>query len=177
MRLVWFRGKWHSYERIDGQAKRTSLGTTSREVAARRLIDLEKAQRRDPTTVGEMYAIYLEERGSHLASQETLHFAWKRLLPLFGHLRPDQITRALTRAYAQKERRRGISDGSIRRDLGVLGAIVRHNDKHSPAVIDMPAAPPPRSRHLSREHYRSLRDAAAKTPPIRPQGAPERSLN
>ena len=164
MRLVWFRGKWHGYERLDGRAKRTSLGTTSREVAARRLIDLERGQRRKPTNVAEMYAIYLEERGPHIASQETLRFAWKRLSPVFGHLRPDQITRALTRAYAQKERRRAISDGSIRRDLGVLGAVVRHNDKHSPAIIEMPAAPPPRSRHLTREQNRDLRDAAAKTP-------------
>ena len=84
-----------------------------------------------------MHAVYIEERGPHLASQETLRFAWKRLSPVFGYLRPDQITRALTRAYAAKERRRGISDGSIRRDLGVLGAIVRHNDKHSPAVIEI----------------------------------------
>lgn len=166
MRLVWFRGKWHAYERIDGRAKRTSLGTTSREAAARRLIDLEQGRRRKATTVAEMHEIYLEERGPHLASQETLRFAWKRLSPVFGHLRPDQITRALTRAYAAKERRRGIGDGSIRRDLGVLGAIVRHNDKHSPAIIEMPPAPPPRSRHLTREEYRALRDAAAKTPHI-----------
>jgi integrase len=163
MRLVWFRGRWHAYERIDGRAKRTSLGTKDREVAARRLIDLEAGRRRKATTVSEMHAIYLEERGPRLASQETLRFAWKRLLPVFGHLRPDQIDRPLTRAYAAKERRRGVGDGSIRRDLGVLGAIVRHNDKHSPAIIEMPSAPSPKSRHLTREQYRALRDAAKQT--------------
>jgi integrase len=164
MRLVWFREKWHAYERVDGRPKRTSLGTTSREIAARRLIDLEQTKQRKATTAAEMHDVYLEERGSRLASQETLHFAWKRLSPVFGHLRPDQITRALTRAYAAKEGRRGISDGSIRRDLGVLSAILRYNDKNSPAVIDFPPAPPPRSRYLTREQYRTLRDAAARTP-------------
>ncbi len=161
MRLVMFRGKWHAYERIDGKPKRSSLGTAARAVAERRLIDLEASRRRPATTIAEMHAIYLEERGPHLASQETLRFAWKRLSPVFGHLRPDQVTRALTRAYAAKERRRGISDGSIRRDLAVLGAVLRFNDKNSPAVIDLPPAPPPKSRHLTREQYRSLRDAAA----------------
>jgi integrase len=111
-----------------------------------------------------MYEDYLADRGPHLASQETLRFAWSRLATVFGHLRPDQITRSITRAYAAKERRRGMSDGSIRRDLGVLGAVVRHNDKHSPAIIEMPPTPPPRSRHLTREQYRALRDAAKVTP-------------
>jgi integrase len=164
VRLVMFRGKWHAYERVDGQPKRTSLGTTDREVAARRLIDLEQGRQRKPTTVAELFDIYIEERGPHLASQETLQFAWKRLEPVFGHLRPDQITRALTRSYVTKERKRGISDGSIRRDLGVLSAIVRHNDKQSPAVIEMPPAPPPKSRHLTREEYRALREASKKIP-------------
>jgi integrase len=159
-----FRGKWHAYERIDGQPKRTSLGTTDRTVAARRLIDLEQGRQRKATTVAEMMAVYQDERGPHIASPETLRFAWKRLEPVFGHLRPDQITRALTRAYAAKERRRGINDGSIRRDLGVLGAIIRYSDKNSPAVIEMPPAPPPKSRHLTREEYRALREAAKKTP-------------
>ena len=164
MRLVMFRGVWCAYERVAGRPRRTSLGTTDREVAARRLIDLEQGRRRKATTVEEMWAVYLEERGSRLASKETLRFAWKLLEPAFGHLRPDQITRALTRSYAAKERKRGISDGKIRRDLATLSAIIHYSDKHSPAVIEMPPSPPPHSRHLTREEYRGLRETAKKTP-------------
>jgi len=138
LRLVVFRGKWHAYERVDGQPKRTSLATKDREVAARRLIDLEQGRRRKATTVAEMWDVYLEECGPRLAGKETQRFAWKLLGPVFGHLRPDQVTRALTRAYAAKERRRGISDGKIRRDLSVLSAIIRYSDKQSAAVIEMP---------------------------------------
>jgi integrase len=159
-----FRGKWNAYERVDGQPKRTSLGTKDREVAARRLIDLEQGRRRKATTVAEMYQHYLVERGPQIASREPLRFAWKLLEPVFGHLRPDQITRGLTRGYAAKERRRGISDGKIRRDLAVLSAIIRYSDKHSPAIIELPPAPPPKSRHLTREEYLALREAAKKTP-------------
>jgi len=164
MRLVMFRGVWCAYERVAGRPRRTSLGTTDREVAARRLIDLEQGRRRKATTVEEMWAVYLEERGSRLASKETLRFAWKLLEPAFGHLRPDQITRALTRSYAAKERKRGISDGKIRRDLATLSAIIHYSDNHSPAVIEMPPSPPPHSRHLTREEYRGLRETAKKTP-------------
>jgi integrase len=159
-----FRGKWHAYERVDGQPKRTSLGTTDREIAARRLIDLEQGRRRKAVTVAEMYQHYLNERGPRITGKETVRFAWKLLEPVFGHLRPDQITRALTRAYAAKERRRGISDGKIRRDLSVLSAVIRYSDKTSSAVIEMPPAPPPKSRHLTREEYRGLREAARKIP-------------
>jgi hypothetical protein len=91
VRLVMFRGKWHAYERIDGQPKRTSLGTTDREVAARRLIDLEQGRQRKATTVAELYQHHLVERGTQIASKEQLRFAWKLLEPVFGHLRPDQI--------------------------------------------------------------------------------------
>jgi integrase len=164
MRLVMFRGRWHAYERINGQPKRTSLGTADRAVAERRLRDLEAAQRRKATTVAEMYQDYLADRGPQISSQETLRLAWGRLQPIFGHLRPDQITRALTRAYAAKETRRRVGSASIRRDLGVLGAVVRYNDKNSPAVIEMPAAPSPRTLYLTRDQYQALREAAKSVP-------------
>jgi integrase len=111
-----------------------------------------------------MHQDYLTDKAPRLASQETFLFAWKRLRPVFGHLRPDQITRALTRAYAAKEMRRGVGNASIRRDLGVLSAIVRYNDKQSPAVIELPPAPPPKTHYLTREQYRALREAAQKIP-------------
>jgi integrase len=164
MRIVWFRGAWYAYERDGGRSKRTSLGAKDRAVAEKRLIDLQQARRRKATTVAEMYADYLRDRAPQLRSRETFDFAWRRLKPVFGHLRPDQVTRVLTRAYANKETRRGVGSASIRRDLGVLSAILRYNNKNSPAVIEMPATPPPRSRHLSREQFRALLEAAGRTP-------------
>jgi integrase len=164
MRLVLFRGWFYAYERVAGQPKRISLRTRDRNQALQRLADLEASRRRKATMISEMHAIYLAERGPQIASQETLRFAWKRLEPIFGPLRPDQVDRALTRAYAAQERQRGVGNGSIRRDLSVLSAIVRHNDKQSPAIIELPPATPPRSQCLTREQIRALRDAASQTP-------------
>jgi integrase len=164
MRIVWFRDRWHAYERVDGVPRRISLSTTDRAAAERLLRDIETSRKRKAVTVAQMYQDYLTDRAPQLASQETLRFAWMRLAPVFGHLRPDQITRALTRSYAARETGRGIGPSSIRRDLGVLSAVVRYNDKQSPAVIEMPAPAPPRSLHLTREEYRALRDASKSVP-------------
>jgi integrase len=166
MRLVWFRERWHAYEHNRGKGrKRISLRTTNRDLALQRLADLEAACRSKAATVAELYDVYLAERGPQIASPETLRIAWRWLAPTFGPLRPDQITRLLTRNYAtQEQRRRGVGNGTIRRELGVLSAIIRHSNKQSPAVVELPPAPSPRSRHLTREQVRSLVEATRSTP-------------
>ena len=164
MRLVWFRERWYAYERVAGQPKRYSLGTADRKAAERRLIDLEQQRRRKATTISEMHAVYLTDRYPQITGQETFRLAWIRLSPIFGHLRPDQVTRPLTRAYGARERKRGVGDGSIRRDLGVLNAIIRYSDPNTSAIVELPPAPPPRHRYLTREEYRALRDAAKAIP-------------
>lgn len=163
MRVVQFRGKWYAYWREGGITRRTALRATSREDAERRLVDLQRALRRKATTVAEIVQGYQEDKTA-IASLATVRFAWLRLQPCFGHLRPDQIDRSLCRAYAAKRRRVGAKDGTIIRELGVLKAALRWADPKSAAVIEMPPQPPPRSRHLVREEYRALREAAKTTP-------------
>jgi integrase len=164
MRLVLFRGRFYAYERVAGQPKRISLRTRERALALQHLVDLEASRRQKAQTVAELGEIYLAERGPQIIGRETLRLAWKRLLQVFGPLRPDQVTRLSTRTYAAQERQRGVGDAAIRRDLGVLSAVIRHSDKHSPAMIERPPAPPPRSRHLTREQVQALRAAAEHIP-------------
>jgi integrase len=165
MHVVWFRGYWYAYERVDGTPRRTSLGTKDRDEAERRLADLQASLKRPATTVAQMIEDYLEERGRRLASPETVAFATRRLIPVFGHLRPDQIDAPLCRAYAAQRRRQGVGNGLIRRELGVLRAALRwHGKGATPATFEMPAPPPPKDVYLTREQYRALRDAARTTP-------------
>lgn len=164
MRLVMFRDRWHGYERTCGRVRRVSLGTADRAIAERRLKDLEQAQRRKAETVSDIIAEYLAERGPHIASQETLRCALRRIEPIFGHLRPDQVSRTLTRAYADQRRQHGVGDGTIRRELVTLSAALRWHDRNTPAIVEMPSAPPPKSRHLTRDEYRVLREASGKIP-------------
>src|SRR5258708_6220359 len=112
MRAVWFRGSFYAYWREHGQPRRTALRTQDRETAERRLRDLEISLRRKATIVAEMLDIYLEEKADK-ASIANLRFALKPIAPVFGHLRPDQIDRALCRAYRAQRHRQGVKDGTV----------------------------------------------------------------
>lgn len=160
MRIVRFRGSFYAYWREDGQPRRTALRTADRETAERRLKDLEQSLRKKATLVAEMLDFYLEEKADK-ASIANLRFALKPIRPVFGHLRPDQIDRALCRAYRAQRHRQGVKDGTVIKELSTLRAALRWSDKATSAAIELPSSPPPRSRHLSRKQYRDLRDNAA----------------
>lgn len=164
LRLVYFRNKFYVYDRQNGKTQRISLRTADRAEADRRFADYQASLKRKATTVAEIFEDYMSEHGSRVASQETLQFAIKRLSPVFGHLRPDQIDRAGCRSYIAERYEQGVAAGTIRRELVVLNAALRWADKQTPALIEMPPAPPPKSRHLTREQYRALREAAKKVP-------------
>jgi integrase len=160
MRIVWFRGGYYAYWRDGNQPKRTALRTQDREVAERRLRDLELSLRTKATVVAQMIDNYLADKDAN-PWIENLRFALKPIRPVFGHLRPDQIDRALCRAYRAQRHRQGVKDGTVIKELSTLRAALRWHDKNTPAIIELPPTPPPRSRHLSRDQYRALRDAAA----------------
>lgn len=162
MRVVWFRGAFYVYWRDESsKTRRTALRTKDRETAERKLIDFQASLRRKATTVAEIMDLYLTDKET---SGERARYAWKRLASVFGHLRPDQVDRALCRAYAIQRRRAKAKDGTIIKELSAMRAALRWQDKNTPAIIETPPAPPPRSRHLSRSQYRALRDAARLTP-------------
>jgi hypothetical protein len=94
----------------------------------------------------------------------TAKFNVKRIIPAFGYLRPDQVNRARCREYVAQRREQGVRDSTIRRELAVLSAALHWADKKTPAIVEMPPQPPPKSRHLTREEYRTLREAAKKVP-------------
>jgi integrase len=164
MRVVWFRDAFYAYWRgKDGKPRRTALRTKDRETAERRLIDFEISLRRKATTIAEIMGLYLADKAA-LAGGVRAGYAWKRLAPVFGHLRPDQVDRPLCRAYVLQRRRAKALDGTIIKELSSLRAALRWQDKNTPATIEMLPTPPPRSRHLTRAQYRGLRDAAQQTP-------------
>ena len=100
------------------------------------------------------------------SSQDRMKYALMRISPDLGHLRPYQITAQQCEAYAERRRRQGGGDGTIRRELGIMRAALRAADKHTPAVVKMPESPAPRDRHLTRKEFGRLL-AAARSPHIR----------
>ncbi len=160
MRLKLYRGWWYAVWRNGGKTCRRALRTQDRDAAARALADYQKAIAAPTDTVAAIYAAYLKEKGTDRAT-----WAWGRLKPAFGHLRPDQVTAALCREYADARRTAKAGDGTIHTELTFLRAALRWHDRATPAVVKLPSKPPPKEHHLTRDQYAALADAAT-TPHI-----------
>ena len=107
-----------------------------------------------------IYAEYLTDLAARGKSTQRGQDAWKRLGRAFGALRPDQVTKDRSRAYADARRHQGAKDGTIRTELGFLKTALRAHDKRTPAEVEMPAMSEAPDRYLTREEYARLRDAA-----------------
>lgn len=165
IRLKLYRGKWAAVWLDEaGTTKRASLSTADRGIAERNLATLIAANEGPRETVAEIMPAYLADREGRVSHVRSVD-AWKRLAPHFGHLRPQDIKRQTCREYAMMRGRR-VQAATIIKELSVLRAALRWQDKNTPAIIEMPSQPPPRDRYLTREEYRTLRDAAAPMPHI-----------
>jgi integrase len=164
VKLKQYRGTWCAVWRESGATRRASLRTQDHAEAHRRLIEWQEAgKRRCGGTVGEIVDLYLVDRKDK-ASAGTMKYSWQALAPLFGHLLPAQVTRPLTRAYAQHRRRAGKSDSTIVRELGFLRTALRWHDRSTPAVVEVPASPPPRTYHLKPAEWQSFLAATESQP-------------
>lgn len=164
MRLKLYRGYWVATWREKGNTRRLSLRTSDRATAEQRLADLKPKRRND--TARDAVERYLAEKDAQGArSIRAMRASWKALEPTFAAYRPDQITRDLCRKYARQRRDGGVSDGTIIKDLGVLKAALAWAGDKS-AVFEMPPAPAPRERYITKDEYLRL-VGACKLPHIK----------
>lgn len=160
MRLKLYRGSWCAVWRTDKGTQRVSLRTKDRDLAGQRLADLTGQAPAEITgTVDAIMQAYIAASEGK-ASHERMGYARKHIRPELGHLRPDQVTKERCLAYTAKRRREGASDGTIRKELGIMRSALRSVDKATPAVVALPPKPGPRERHLTRPEYLKLLFAA-----------------
>lgn len=153
MRLKLYRGKWAVVWHDGKRTRRVSLRTADRQTAERRFKDVIIEAPED--TVADAVSLYLKDKEETARSIEAMNASWKALKPTFGHLRPDQIDAKLCRQYAAKRRAAGRANGTIIRDLSFLRTALKWA-KREGAEFEMPEAPEPRSRHLSRKEFDRL---------------------
>jgi integrase len=163
-RIKLYRGKYAAVRSINGQTERYSLRTTDLDEAKRRLADYIAKPTGD--TVGDLVAAYLNDKDKTAIRAKDLRGSWKQAEATFGHLRPDQITRDLCRAYRDERYAKGRMPATVRKELETVRAAVNFHGK-SGAVFELPPQPRAKERFLSKDEARALVRAARPFPHIR----------
>lgn len=154
-----------------GAKRQRSTGTSDRAEADLRLADFLIERHtpvrpdgpRDPHRfpIEEAIALYAVEHSENTADPKRLGYAMKALLSFWEGKAVGEVTAATCREYARK---RGRSDGTLRRELGVLRAALNHCAKFSylAAVphVHLPTKPEGKSRFLTEHEAARLLHAA-----------------
>lgn len=117
----------------------------------------DSPQQRENLTVGDCLTIYAEEHGPTVADPARMGWAIDALTPFWGELKVSDVTGNTCRRYA---RDRGVGDGTVRRELGVLRASLNHCEREGYLVnapmVTLPNRPAPKDRWLTRNEAAAL---------------------
>lgn len=111
--------------------------------------------------IADALAIYASEKAPNTADPARIGFAIEALLPFWGEMKASAIRGQTCRLYAK---RRGVSDGTIRRELGTLRAALGYCAKEGYLTrvpeVRLPERAAPRDRWLTRGEVAALIRAA-----------------
>lgn len=167
-------GYWHVRWFKDGRRHTRTTGTRdgadAQRFLAAFLVEIGRGDLVPEPTVADILHLYVEHsraRHSHLQIASKCRAVAGKM----GWLRPSEIRAAQCRTYARQRAAQGIAPGTIRSELGKLGAALAwaHAEgilHHAPPPLTLPKAPPPRNRWLTRDEVERL-IAAAKSPHVR----------
>lgn len=110
-----------------------------------------------------LWQAYREENAAKRIAAN-MDYSGRAVLPILGHLTPDEITTAKAREYRAKREAAGRQPGTIWTELNHLQIALNWaaGKGHIPKAltIEKPPKPPPRERWLTRAEARRLLDAA-----------------
>lgn len=156
-----------------GRSRERSTGTTCRDEAeivfAQFLRDRQRkeggASDTAATLITDLIYDYLEERSPHAADADRLAYAAIPLSDFWEGKTVSQITRQSCLEYCQWRKR---ADGTMRRELGMLRAVINHAINEGRltgnVVIHLPEKPEPKERWLTRSEAAALLRAARRQP-------------
>ena len=155
-----------SWKSDEGRRKRFRLEALSRKEAEAEAIDVFRRESISATgeTVEALWTLYLNERQGR-AIVKSMSSTVKAMAPMFGSLRPDQITVEHCRDYDAKRRLAGIRQGTVWTELrplrNVLNLAAKKGLSERAPFIELPQKPAPRERHLTRDEAKALLAAEA----------------
>lgn len=152
----------------NGRSRERSTGTLDLAAAQEKLANFlrEYGRRRGPRDPSQFPIIdalegYALEHAKYTTSPERIGFAIDAIIAFWSNRYVIDVTPETCRAY---QKFRGVSDGSIRRELGVLRAAINHEMKQGrltrPVSVWMPPKPEGRDRWLMRSEAAALLNAA-----------------
>lgn len=144
----------------DGKRRRHRLEARTAKDAEREAIDVIRVETatKDGATVADLWEAYRSEKDGRRVAVAMKH-EWKAVGPHFGHLRPDQLTTTICRAYTKARRAAGKHDGTIWTELGHLRTVLIWALGTKAPKIERPAKPAPKERYLTHAEIRRLLDA------------------
>lgn len=158
-----------------------SCDHTSAAVEFSRIV--QEAKRPVNPDVKEIWQAYIDDKAGRRIAK-SMNYLGRRVLPFFGHVKPAEITRQMCRAYIEKRRTdlrgsseqrerfeargqsplRGVGNGTIRTELNHLRTALLWAEKDNMISrapwIEMPPGPQAAERHLTREEFEQLLNAA-----------------
>ncbi len=153
MYLVKYRKHWAEYDPTT--RTRRSLHTPDRLKAEAIFAERQELRKRVKENVGTIVDEYLAAKEDK-PSIRRMREAWVAAKPHFQTKRPADVTDKTIKAFIDARRSSGVSDGTIRKELGVLRQALRWHDPKNAPAIELPPSPPPRERHLTRDEYIKL---------------------
>lgn len=175
LRFLDKRGCYYIVWTENGRSRERSTGTADRERAEIVLAEFINIRTRatgprDPAQVliTDALADYAQERGEDIAAPWRIGAAVKALVPFWQGRTVADVTRETCRAYGNVRAR---SDGTVRRELGVLRAAINHSHRNGRltrvVAVHLPDRPDPRDRWLTRDEAAALLRAALREPRVR----------
>lgn len=160
-----------SWNGPDGKRRRYRLRAETRAEAEREAIDVHRRATLGPAqaaTIADLWEAYRSEKDGRPIAVTMGHEA-KALLPVLGHLRPDQIERKHVMGYIASRWSSGRKDGTIWTELGHLRTVMRWAAaggliERAPR-IERPPKPAPKDRWITKDEARRL-IASASAPHI-----------
>ncbi|WP_408004209.1 tyrosine-type recombinase/integrase [Pseudooceanicola algae] len=151
----------------DGKRVRRQLAARTRKEAEAEALEVYRtatySSRPQDPTVAEIWALYRDDLGDK-PTATTMGYTGKAILPHFGHLRPEDITKATCLSYAADRKSSGKSQGTVHTELGHLKSALLFAE--NTRMIDRapkiwrPEKPQTDKRILNAGEARALIDAA-----------------
>ncbi|EJF91640.1 site-specific integrase [Bartonella tamiae] len=158
------RGKLALTFEYGGKRKRYSLNTSDRHEAEKIAPAIyAELTRTNNDLIDGLFSSYRKEKVGRVIANN-MQWSWKALEQHFSGRYASSLVLSDSRAYIEKRRKQGKSDGTIHTELNHLRIVLNWASKHGiiekAPFIELPKAPAPKDRYLTHEEALQLLENA-----------------